>query len=127
MGESIRSERREGYRIIALNRPERQNAFDTAMHGALGSALEEAERDSACRAILLTGTGRAFCAGQDLAEITSGGAAADLSELIERQYNKLIRRIGALPMPVVCAVNGAQFTTKSAARASFSSSSGSPT
>lgn len=106
MSEGIRSEVREGYRILALNRPERMNALDAAMHQGLRSALDEVERDPNCRALLLTGTGRAFCAGQDLAEITGPGAPSALGELIERYYNPLIRRLGALPMPVICAVNG---------------------
>ena len=97
---------REGYRVVALNRPERMNALDVATHQGLWSALDETERDPNCRALLLTGTGRAFCAGQDLAEITDPGAPSDLGALIERYYNPLIRRLRALPMPVICAVNG---------------------
>ena len=106
MSETIRSELREGYRVVALNRPERMNALDVAMHQGLRSALDEAQRDPSCRALLLTGTGRAFCAGQDLAEIARPGAPSDLGGLIERYYNPLIRRLRALPMPVICAVNG---------------------
>jgi 2-(1,2-epoxy-1,2-dihydrophenyl)acetyl-CoA isomerase len=59
-------ERRAGYHVITLNRPQRLNAFNEAMHRALRHALAEAEDDADCRALLLTGAGRGFCAGQDL-------------------------------------------------------------
>src|SRR5207247_995364 len=59
-------ERREGYRVVTLNRPRHLNAFTEAMHQHLKRALAEAEDDGDCRALLLTGAGRAFCAGQDL-------------------------------------------------------------
>src|SRR5262249_44038089 len=61
-------ERRAGYRVITLNRPRQLNAFNEAMQQALKRALAEAEEDCDCRALLLTGAGRAFCAGQDLRE-----------------------------------------------------------
>ena len=57
---------RDGYRIITLNRPQRLNAFNEAMHVALRAALDDAQADESCRSIMLTGSGRAFCAGQDL-------------------------------------------------------------
>ena len=59
-------EKREGFRVITLNRPARLNAFTEEMHVALKAALDEVEADSTCRALLLTGAGRGFCAGQDL-------------------------------------------------------------
>ena len=58
----IITERREGYRVITLNRPDRLNSFNEAMHAELISALMEAETDSQCRALVLTGAGRGFCA-----------------------------------------------------------------
>ena len=103
MTESVLSERYESWRKLVLNRPERLNALDTEMHRALRSALDEAEADPACRAVLLSGAGRGFCAGQDLADTA---ALADLEATIATYYNPLIRKIRALPMPVVCAVNG---------------------
>jgi len=107
MSAIILSERRDGWRKLMLNRPERLNALDVAMHLALRSALDEAAADPACRAILITGAGRGFCAGQDLAEVASGaGAVSDLGALLDRHYNPLIRCIRALPLPVICAVNG---------------------
>jgi 2-(1,2-epoxy-1,2-dihydrophenyl)acetyl-CoA isomerase len=100
-------ENRSGYRVIRLNRPQRLNAFTLPMHEALAAALAEAEQDHTCRALLLTGTGRAFSSGQDLNErINAAGEVAVPGEALERYYNPLIRKIRALPCPVVCAVNG---------------------
>lgn len=106
--ETVRYEEAEGYAVITLNRPEKLNAFNEDLHAALAEALERAERDSSIRALLLTGGGRGFCAGQDLSDrrFPTDGEAPDLGDTIERLYNPLVRRIRALPKPVVCAVNG---------------------
>src|SRR5438105_12159412 len=93
-----------GYRRITLNRPERLNALTVEMAAALSVALDEAEADKSCRALLLTGAGRGFCAGQDLSAIVDA-SPADLGRLLEH-YHPLILKIRALPIPVVCAVNG---------------------
>src|SRR5947207_3019433 len=93
-----------GYRRITLNRPERWNALTVEMAAARAAALDDAEADKTCRAILLTGAGRGFCAGQDLTEIV-GASPADLDRLLAH-YHPLILKIRALPIPVVCAVNG---------------------
>ena len=105
---SIRSEQRREWRKIVLNRPDRLNAFNDEMHEALARVLDEAAADVRCRAVLLTGEGRAFCAGQDLNDRLSGegGAEPDLGDTVERFYNPLVRRLRSLPKPVVCAVNG---------------------
>jgi 2-(1,2-epoxy-1,2-dihydrophenyl)acetyl-CoA isomerase len=100
-------EARDGYRVITLNRPDRLNSFTADMHHALLAALQEAEADESCRALLLTGAGRGFCAGQDLSDgMLTPGKAPDLSTTIERLYNPLVRQLRDLPMPVICAVNG---------------------
>jgi 2-(1,2-epoxy-1,2-dihydrophenyl)acetyl-CoA isomerase len=101
-------EARPTYRIITLNRPARLNAVTVELHRALADALDHAEADKTCRSILITGAGRGFCAGQDLSDLDPPTAdkPADLGLLIDRHYNPLIRRLRALPMPVVCAVNG---------------------
>ncbi len=96
-----------GFRIVTLNRPHRLNAFTDAMHKALATALDEAENDDTCRALLLTGSGRAFSSGQDLNErITPDGQVIVPGEALERHYNPLVLRLRALPFPVVAAVNG---------------------
>lgn len=98
---------RPGYRIVKLNRPQRLNAFTDAMHVALRTAIEEAEADPACRALLLTGAGRAFCAGQDLNDrLAAPGALGVQTNTLEQHYNPLMRKLRALPFPVVAAVNG---------------------
>jgi 2-(1,2-epoxy-1,2-dihydrophenyl)acetyl-CoA isomerase len=103
---TILVETRPGYRVITLNRPDRLNSLNTEMHGALMAALDAADADAECRAILLTGAGRGFCAGQDLGDVqVKDGAVPDLRAVLER-YNALVRRLRGLRMPVVCAVNG---------------------
>src|SRR6478752_6855542 len=77
-----------GYRRITLNRPERLNALNVEMAAALDAAFDEAAADKTCRAILLTGAGRGFCAGQDLTEII-GASPADLDRLLAH-YHPLI-------------------------------------
>ncbi|WP_372621136.1 enoyl-CoA hydratase-related protein [Falsiroseomonas sp.] len=99
-------EQRPGFRVLTLHRPEKLNAFDAALHAALRAALEEAGRDATCRAVLLTGAGRGFCAGQDLAEPGLTGPDADLGAVIDRGWNRLIRTIRGMEKPVVCAVHG---------------------
>ena len=103
---TILVEQHAGYRQITLNRPDRLNALNAAMHAALMAALAEAEADPECRAILLTGAGRGFCAGQDLGDVAvKKDGPPDLKEVLER-YNGLVRKLRGLEMPVVCAVNG---------------------
>ncbi len=92
------------YRLITLNRPERLNALTVEMADTLSAAFDAAEADASCRALLITGAGRAFCAGQDLTAIV-GMAPAEIGNLLDH-YNPLIGKLRALPMPVVCAVNG---------------------
>jgi 2-(1,2-epoxy-1,2-dihydrophenyl)acetyl-CoA isomerase len=103
---TIRIENHAGYRAVILNRPDRLNALTAEMGAALLAALEDAEADPACRAILLTGAGRGFCAGQDLTEVTPTDAGPpDLKPLLDG-YNAVIRKLHTIEMPVVCAVNG---------------------
>src|SRR5262245_7928145 len=100
-------DRRPGYRIITLNRPQRLNAFTEEMHRALRTALEETERDAECRALLITGAGRAFCAGQDLSDrLAKPGEKVGLGVGLEQFYNPLVCKLRALPFPVIAAVNG---------------------
>jgi 2-(1,2-epoxy-1,2-dihydrophenyl)acetyl-CoA isomerase len=97
-----------GVQTLTLNRPEKLNAFNPEMHQELRAALERARDEPGIRALLLTGAGRAFCAGQDLSErkVAPGADPIDLSVSLGSYYNPLVRRLRELPKPVVCAVNG---------------------
>ncbi|HJS37322.1 MAG TPA: 2-(1,2-epoxy-1,2-dihydrophenyl)acetyl-CoA isomerase PaaG [Burkholderiales bacterium] len=95
-----------GVLTLTLNRPEKLNAFVAEMHGLLREAMTQAEEDTSIRALLITGAGRGFCAGQDLAERDMNDPNLDLGGGLEANYNPFIRRLRALPKPVVCAVNG---------------------
>jgi 2-(1,2-epoxy-1,2-dihydrophenyl)acetyl-CoA isomerase len=90
---------------ITLNRPDALNALTVPMKQALLAALRQVERDRSVRAVVLTGAGRAFCAGQDLRERLEPGAAPLGVEVRER-YNPIIRAMRALPKPIVAAING---------------------
>ncbi|HTV68970.1 MAG TPA: 2-(1,2-epoxy-1,2-dihydrophenyl)acetyl-CoA isomerase PaaG [Rhizobiaceae bacterium] len=108
MAEVLLIDRRDGYHVLTLNRPERLNAFTEGLHLALREALDECGRDDNCRAIVITGAGRGFCAGQDLADRdpTITGENPDLGRTLETFYNPLILRLRGLPKPVIVAVNG---------------------
>jgi 2-(1,2-epoxy-1,2-dihydrophenyl)acetyl-CoA isomerase len=93
-------------RVITLNRPERLNALDSSVINELIAAFDAAAQEDEVRAVLLTGAGRGFCAGADLLQIVGPGQNFDLGDEIERTYNPLVRRMRALPKPIVCAVNG---------------------
>jgi len=94
-----------GVQTIALNRPEVFNSFNQSMGRAFQAALDEAAADERVRCVVITGTGKAFCAGQDLKEVTAPDAP-DFTEIVEQTYNESIRRIRAMEKPVIGAVNG---------------------
>lgn len=105
--ETVLLDRANGVAHITLNRPDRLNSFTVAMHERLSAVLDQIEGDPAIRAVLLTGAGRGFCAGQDLSDrAVAPGQAVDLGDSVERFYTPLIRRLAGMPKPVVCAVNG---------------------
>jgi 2-(1,2-epoxy-1,2-dihydrophenyl)acetyl-CoA isomerase len=104
---SVISDARTGYHVITLNRPDKLNSFNVQQHQDLKSALDEAEADHACRAVILTGAGRGFCAGQDLADRPAPSATSTVpSDTLALHYNPLVRRLASFPVPVICAVNG---------------------
>lgn len=94
----------DGVATITLNRPEKLNSFTARMAEETLGALAAAEGDRQVRAVVITGAGRAFCAGQDLAEAVAPGVR--IEDIVERQYNAIIRAIREMPKPVLACVNG---------------------
>ncbi len=107
--ENIRFESSDGVAVITLHRPDSLNAFTGDMHVELRQAMDAIESDASLRALVITGAGRAFCSGADLA-----GAAGDIAKdaeldaaaVLDDDYHPLIKRLRALPLPVIVAVNG---------------------
>jgi 2-(1,2-epoxy-1,2-dihydrophenyl)acetyl-CoA isomerase len=96
----------QGVARITLNRPDVLNSIHTAMSGEIQEALGRAAREREIRALLLTGTGRGFCAGQDLDEVRPGGTVKDFAAHARNAYTPIVRGLRALEKPVICAVNG---------------------
>ena len=105
---SILFEVQDGYAVVTLNRPDRLNSFNPEMHERLREALVQVKRRDDIRAMLLTGAGRGFCAGQDLSDrvVGAGAEPVDLGYTISTHYNPLVRSLRDLRKPIVCAVNG---------------------
>ena len=93
-----------GVTTICLNRPDRYNAFNEQMRQDLLAALQVAEKDGACRAIVLSGEGKAFCSGQDLKDIE--GKDIDFSDFLKTGYNPVIRAMRNMPKPIIARING---------------------
>jgi 2-(1,2-epoxy-1,2-dihydrophenyl)acetyl-CoA isomerase len=109
--EPVLYETRGAVALITLNRPQSLNSFTRAMHQALWGALDKVEADRAIRAVVITGAGRGFCAGADLAEFDFEPGPdlvkrADPGPVIEQAFNPTVRRLQALRVPTVAAVNG---------------------
>lgn len=98
----------QGVALLTLNRPDRLNSFNAQMHDEMATAIRQIKKDNSVRALVITGAGRGFCAGQDLSDrnVAPGSEVPDLGESIEQRYNPLLRSLRELPMPVICAVNG---------------------
>lgn len=101
-------DKRNGVATITLNRPERLNALSLELMTELLAALEDVDADTAIRCLMLTGAGRGFCSGADLAsgELTKHGGPPDLGAALHERYHPVIRKLAAYRMPIVCAVNG---------------------
>jgi len=97
-----------GVARLTLNRPDKLNSFNVAMHLEVREALKRLASAEDARVLVLTGAGRGFCAGQDLADraVAPGAAAVDLGESVQKFYAPLVLALRGLPMPVLCAVNG---------------------
>ncbi|MEH6516870.1 MAG: 2-(1,2-epoxy-1,2-dihydrophenyl)acetyl-CoA isomerase PaaG [Halioglobus sp.] len=98
----------KGVAVLKLNRPDSLNSFTADMHGEVRAVLTQAAESSEVRAVLITGNGRGFCAGQDLNDraVTPGAEMPDLGDSVNNYYNPLIRLITTMEKPVICAVNG---------------------
>lgn len=92
--------------FITLNRPEVFNSFNREMALNLQSVLDDCEANNEVRAIVLTGNGKAFCAGQDLKEVTDPELNPGFRKILEEHYNPIITRIRAIKKPIIGAVNG---------------------
>lgn len=91
---------------ITLNRPEVFNSFNREMAFSLQSILDDCEHNNGVRSIVITGNGKAFCAGQDLKEVTNPELNPGFKKILEEHYNPIITRIRAINKPVIAAVNG---------------------
>ncbi len=98
----------QGVAVLRLNRPDSLNSFTTDMHAEVREVLGGAAAEPSVRAVLITGNGRGFCAGQDLNDrnVAPGEAMPDLGDSVEKNYNPLVRLITGMEKPVICAVNG---------------------
>ena len=108
MSDTVKVALADGLLKLTLNRPDKLNSFNEEMHLALRAAMQRAHDEKGIRAVLLTGAGRGFCAGQDLGDRDPRKDAAppDLGYTIETFYNPLIRQMRSLDKPILCAVNG---------------------
>ncbi len=105
--ETILYEVTDNVALITLNRPDSYNALNNQMYKDLTKALREIERDSAVRAVLLTGTGKGFCSGADLAELNAAlSQGFSVGDVLRTGLNPLIMAFRTLEKPVVCALNG---------------------
>ncbi len=99
-----------GVAHLTLNRPDKLNSFTSAMHAEMRTALDRVQDNKSVRVLVLTGAGRGFCAGQDLADpdmaMAAGQAMPDIGNVVEKNYKPLILRLQNLRVPTIAAVNG---------------------
>ena len=100
----------DGIARLTLNRPDKLNSFTGDMHVELRHALEQVQTDTSIRVLVLSGAGRAFCAGQDLADPDMNplpdGSQPDIGNLVEKNYKPLVLKLQSLRVPTIAAVNG---------------------
>jgi 2-(1,2-epoxy-1,2-dihydrophenyl)acetyl-CoA isomerase len=101
----ILSEQKNSVLVLKLNRPDKFNSFNREMALQLISLLDQAEKEKSIRAILITGEGKAFCAGQDLGEAMDPNGPG-IKKIVEEHYNPIILRIRRIEKPIIAAVNG---------------------
>jgi len=104
--QSILSQYQDGIAILTLNRPKSFNSFNREMALLFQEKLRECEQDVSIRAVVITGEGKAFCAGQDLGEVTNPEANPGFKKILKEHYNPIIKLIRNLEKPVIAAVNG---------------------
>ncbi len=104
--ETILTDTTDGVRTITLNRPDEMNSVDERVTKELQAELKAMVRDKTVRCLVLTGAGRAFCAGQDLKSATSRGGGFDFTDALRRRYNPVILGLRSLEIPVIASVNG---------------------
>lgn len=104
MSNPILKTRKNNLGIITFNRPDVFNSFNKEMAESFLKALSEFSEDKEIRAIMITGNGKAFCAGQDLQEAISDGF--EIEKVVEERYNAIIKKIRAIEKPVIAAING---------------------
>ena len=105
MSNTVLLQKENGVAYITLNRPEKYNSFNREMAMTLQAHLDDCEKDDAVRCIYLTGAGKGFCAGQDLAE-ASDPKTVDFEKIISEHYNPVIELLRKIEKPVIAAVNG---------------------
>lgn len=106
MASIIFTKKENGLAVLYLNRPKVFNSFNDPMRQALIAALDDCRNDPSVRAVLITGEGKAFCAGQDLAEVADATTAPSFEHILDEGFNRIVQSIRVLEKPVVAAVNG---------------------
>jgi 2-(1,2-epoxy-1,2-dihydrophenyl)acetyl-CoA isomerase len=105
----VKAESEGGVGWIRLNRPEKMNAIGALTRQQLGDAIKQAERDESVRVVVLTGSGRAFCSGADVTEMSGGGemrTPEDVGNVLRNEYMPMLTRLRTMPKPVIAAMNG---------------------
>lgn len=106
MNKSITTNIENGIATITLNRPDKFNSFNREMAFLMQDELDSVEKNEEVRAIIITGSGKAFCAGQDIGEITNPDIDFGFKQILDDHYNPIVKRIRNIEKPIIAAVNG---------------------